>query len=194
MLYDIIRSIVQTVLRDKIWLGLLIVGILGIFMVGANKNEPAVNRVASQTAQPAAQPSQPSQPAATSDDLDPELATNFVKWWMNVAFDYDPHTAVESHHQAFTWMTQDAQQAFQTAFWTPQVAQGIQDGSVSASFKTSNIQAEAINPDGSIVIGVYGTINLQTTGQPMSQQLRTDFLVRRAPEGLRVAGLYSRAI
>jgi hypothetical protein len=55
------------------------------------------------------------------------------------------------------------------------------------------VQAQAVNPDGSIVVGVTGTMVVQTGAQPVVQQFAGSFLVRKEPEGLRVAGLEAKS-
>lgn len=53
MLVDIIRAILEKVLRDKLILGLIIIGILGIFVTGANK-DPGKDRLVSNQEEEAA--------------------------------------------------------------------------------------------------------------------------------------------
>ncbi len=53
MLVDIIRAILERVLRDKLILGLIIIGILGIFVTGANK-DPGKDRLVSNQEEEAA--------------------------------------------------------------------------------------------------------------------------------------------
>lgn len=183
-------------------MAIVIIGILAIFTAGmTSKNEPPLKQTANTPAQTASTPSSAPTPADTQNQapaatgsLDPALATDFLKLWMASAFDYSQTTANQSHERAFSWMTPEAQQTFRTSFWTPEVAGGIGNGTLSASFKPGNIQAEAINPDGSVVIGVNGIISLNNGGQEHVQELQTDFLVRRVEDGLRVAGIYSRAV
>jgi hypothetical protein len=67
-------------------------------------------------------------------------------------------------------------------------------GQVVAAFQPVSVQAEAINPDGSIVVGANGTLVVQANGNPMTQQLSTDFLVRRDKDGLRIIGLYNKQL
>src|SRR5437660_756285 len=98
MWYEVAQALVQRILRDKILLGLVIVGILAMFMGGMNKEEP--------TKEPPTPSSQPTEKtAAASEPVDPKLASDFLKWWMGGAFDYAAQTAAQSHEQAFAWMT-----------------------------------------------------------------------------------------
>lgn len=186
MLYEIARALVQRIFRDKILMGLVIIGILAIFMSGiSTKEEPAP--VTKATSAPSAAQTTPVQTA-----VEPKLAADFLKWWLGGAFDYAPATAVQSHQQAFAWMTAQTQAAFQAAFWTPDVASGITNGQIVAAFHPTSIEAEAVNPDGSVVIAVAGTLVIQSGGQPVTQQLLADFLVQRQRDGLRVAGIYNK--
>jgi hypothetical protein len=89
-------------------------------------------------------------------------------------------------------MTAEAQQAFKSAFWSPDIAAGIADGRIKAEYHLNSVQAVAVNPDGSVVVCANGTFIYQSSGQPTSQQMQTDYLVRKDPAGLRIAGLYNR--
>lgn len=187
VIYDLVRAIVQKVLQDKILMGLVVIGILAIFMGTSSMRDESASKSGEheQAVEPAKE---------QSSELDPALATQFLNWWMPNAFDYAPSTAIHSHQQAFAWMTADAQRSFQTAFWTSEVAAGIASGKISASFSPAKIQAEAVNPDGSVVVGVSGMFTMQNGGPVLNQQLQTDFLIRKVPQGLRVAGIYSRMV
>jgi len=185
MLYEIAQALVRRILRDKILLGLVIIGILGIVMSGMNKEEPSPNQ-----GQP--QQSESAQQAASSGAVDPKLATDFVKWWMGGAFDYSAATGAQSHEQAFGWMTNDAVAKFKAAYWTQDTAQSIASGQLVARFQPTSVEAEAVNPDGSVVVGVTGNLTVQVGNQPTSQQMVADFLVTRHRDGLRVADLNNR--
>jgi hypothetical protein len=91
-------------------------------------------------------------------------------------------------------MTSEAKQTFQANYWTPEIAQGVMSGQVVAAFQPVSVQAEAINPDGSVVVGASGTLVIQAAGTPMTQQVVADFLVRKDQGGLRIAGLYNRQV
>jgi hypothetical protein len=128
----------------------------------------------------------------TSAKMDPPLATDFVKWWMSGAMDYSANSAAKNHEAAFRWMTPEAVQTFQSSLWTPNVADGVAHGRIIAAFQPVSVQAQAINPDGSIVVALQGTLVTQSTGRPITQQLQMDLLVRKESEGLRIAGIYNR--
>ncbi len=124
--------------------------------------------------------------------LTPSLATEFVTWWINKAMDYSAPTAARSHSEAFGWMTPLASSTFKQVFWTPAIAQGITQGRMTAAFQPVSVQALAFNPDGTIVVTVQGSLVVQDTAAPVSQQIVTDFLVRKEKEGLRIAAMYNR--
>jgi hypothetical protein len=186
-------------MRDKILLSLVIIGIFGIFVGGfapGRDERPAVKTLES--------PSNPSQSEkgassaqspsyAATEGLDASLATDFVKWWAMGAMDYSAATGTKSHVAAFHWMTPEAQSSFETTFWPADLANGIAQGQIVGAFQPIAIQAEAINPDGTVVVGVSGTLVLQATGRPTTQQIMADVLVRKEQSGLRVAGLYNRS-
>ncbi len=198
MLYELIRSIVQKVLQDKILMGLVIVGVLALFVgglsLGDDKGKKAVKAVDSPEQQQSAQsPQLPQSASGGGGNVAPNLASDFVKWWLNGAMDYSQSTAQQSHNEAMAWMTPDAARSFQNSFWSPEIANAVTSGQLVAAFQPTGVQAEAINPDGSVVVGVAGTVIVQSNGQPSVQQFGADFLVRQDKDGLRVAGLYSKA-
>jgi hypothetical protein len=192
MLYELARALIQRIIRDKVIMGLLIILGLGFFMGGLNSHkEESV-----QTAR--ADASGPSEQAAPKQSeiqaLEPKLATDFVTWWLSGAMDYSANLSAENHKQAFAWMTPDAQAAFEAALWPPGMSDAIVSGKLVAAFHLVSVQAAAINPDGSVVVGVNGTLVTDTGGQPVTHQVTSDFLVRRSSDGLRVAGVYNRVV
>ena len=197
MIQDLTRLTVQRVMRDKILLGLVIVGVFGIFVGGFSGHEdrPVKATETPQAVQPAAErASAGTSPSyGATDPLDASLASEFVKWWIGGAMDYSAGTAAKSHESAFRWMTPEAQSIFQATFWPSDLATGIAQGQIVGAFQPVCVQAEAINPDGSVVVGVSGTLVLQATGRPTTQQIFADILVRKEQAGLRVAGLYNRS-
>jgi hypothetical protein len=50
---------------------------------------------------------------------------------MGGAMDYNTATAAQSHKEAAKWMTQESAQAFETNFWSPEIANGIASGQYS---------------------------------------------------------------
>ena len=218
MLQELVRLTVTRVLQDKILLGLLIVGILGIFVGGFTSNDEmaaskrhaqaqAIESPEPQAAAPA--PLTPPQPAEAPKPveqlpqqaaapvqgaLDPALATDFVKWWMTGAMDYSASSSQQNHTAAMRWMTPQAAQAFQTAYWNPEMSQGVTHGTIVAAFQPISVQAQAVNPDGTVVVGLSGNLVTQSTGRPASQQIQLDLLVRKESDGLRIAGLFNRAV
>lgn len=195
MIQEIVHALLQRILHDKIIMGLVIIGILAVAMSGMNKDEPTSATNGGQRAggeQAATSQAQgQGQGGSPQSGVEPSLATDFVKWWLGMAMDYSAQTAAQSHQQAFAWMSQDAAVAFQNTYWTPDMANGVADGRIVAAFQPNSIQAEALNPDGSVVVAVRGTYVLQSSGQPIPYQVKADFLVKRAQDGLRVAGVYN---
>ncbi len=196
MLVELIRTIVQKIIQDKILMGLVIVAVLGIFVGGMTmgdekKDSPKHEEPAQAAEKPAgaAPPATAAAPAST-----PKLATDFISWWLGSAMDYNASTAQQSHAQAIGWMTPEAAQTFQANLWTPQISEAVTTGKMVAAFQTTGVQAQAVNPDGSIVVAVSGTMVIQSGGQqqPVVQQILASFLVRQDKDGLRVAGLNAR--
>jgi hypothetical protein len=209
MFQDIIRLTVQRIFNDKILLGLLIVCLLGFFVGGFNHKEepqPAIKGMETSVAPPSApinnsavQTQQSTTPQAggrnypKSVELTPSLAVDFVKWWMKTAMDYSQQSAAESHEAASNWMAPEAYKAFAEAFWTPDLAQQISSGTTVGAFQPISVQAEAVNPDHSVVIGLTGTLALQAAnGHPISNQIQMDVLVSKGATGLRITGVNNR--
>ncbi len=214
MLYELARSIVQRIFQDKILAGLVIVGILAIFVGGfggdpadktasgpreergkhasASKTKTDADNKADPAPQKAEKKSSPAQ-AAQDPKLEPNLAIQFVSWWIGSAMDYNPQTAIQNRQQALTWITPEVAASYQAAFWTPETADAICSGRVKGSFTPLSVNAIAANPDGSVVVNVTGQLVFQQGPRPHIQQLSTDYLVKRESGGLRIAGLFNRA-
>ncbi len=199
MFQEAIRLTIQKIFSDKLLFGLLIVCLLGAFVGGFN-NKPE-SRSAPQTAgepslseasspRQAAPESKPSEYSADSG-LQPDLAVDFIKWWMKGAMDYTPQSAIQSHQAAANWMTPQAIKSFEEAYWPPQLAQMVSSGQATGAFQPISVQAEAINPDKSVVVGLTGTLVLETGNHPTSHQINMDILVRRGSTGLRITGMYN---
>lgn len=213
MFQDIIRATVQRIFSDKILLGLLIVCLLGFFVGGfsGHKDEPPVpvkgieraitpptnpqTNSASQNQIPGQQntAAPPASSAYHTEQLEPALAVDFVKWWMKAAMDYSKTSARQSHEAASNWMSPEAYKAFCEAFWTEDLADQVTSGVTVAAFQPIAVQAEAINPDHSVVVGLTGTLIMHSTHErPISNQIQIDVLVRKGDTGLRIAGINNR--
>jgi hypothetical protein len=191
MLQDIIRATVTRIIQDKLLLGLVIVGILSIFVGGfATSDEKAGNK--NMMKETADQPPSDNKGGSEVAKLDPSLATDFVKWWMSGAMDYSAASAAANHEAAFRWMTPEAMQSFRQSLWTPDTASGVAQGLYVAAFQPVSVQAAAVNPDGSVVVTLSGTLVTQASERPFTQQLQMDLLVRKESDGLRIAGVYNR--
>jgi hypothetical protein len=189
---ELIQPALKRILYDKLLLSLAIVGLLGIFVGGFASKDQMTSSV--KPSESKAEPATGSIVQNSARPVNPTLAIDFVKFWMGNAMNYAAASALRTHAEAAHWMTPDALQVFQSALWTPDIAQGISDGRIVGAFQPISVQAEAINPDGSIVVGITGTLILQCQGRPSTQQLQTDVLVANDPDnsGLRIAGLYNR--
>jgi len=189
---DLVRATVARILQDKILLGLVIVAILGIFVGGFATSDEAPESIKRLQQQASGNSADAGHEDKTSAKIDPPLATDFVKWWMSGAMDYSPNSAGKNHEAAFRWMTPEAVQTFQGTLWPPNVADGVAQGRIVAAFQPVSVQAQAINPDGSIVVTIQGTLVTQSTGRPITRELQIDLLVKKESEGLRIAGMYNR--
>lgn len=216
MIQEVIRAVITRVMRDKILMGLVILGILAVFVVpnlgdgdkpegptgGTVPGSPPPGAMQSSGHDSATPPPQagagqtaPGQAAAPQTPAaDPALATEFAKFWMNGAMNYNAQSADASHKEAFKWMTPEAQAYFETHFWSPDIANGINSGQLRAAFQPISVVAQAVNPDGSVVVVMTGTLlTQQDTVRPVTHQIVMDLLVRKESENYRIAGLYNRS-
>ena len=206
MFYEIIRALIQKIFQDKILFALVIIGLLAIFVGGfgggsgdrvvpsARQQKDGMRETEAQHGQDDSQAQKPAAAApqnkATAAALTPNLAKDFISWWIGLAMDYNAHTAASNHQSDFNWMTPEASQAFQAAFWTPEISNSIVAGTLHGSFTPTAINPVAANPDGSVVVQVQGNLVLQRS----MQHVNADFLVRREANGLRVSGIYNRSV
>lgn len=197
-------------------MGLVVIGVVAIFMTGASESGETKSKnteeklppgammpaeqpeaLAQQQGQPPGQPQTPpsqGQPKPPQPVLEPNTASDFVKWWIGGAMDFQATTATKNHEQALMWMTPEAQDTFKQAFWNDAMAQGISSGRLVAAFQPVSIGAQAINPDGSVVVSMKGSLVLQVSGQPAdTRQVVTDFLVKKEEQGLRIAAICNRS-
>lgn len=193
MFQDTVNQAVKKILNDKILLGLLIVCLLGIFVGGFNYSQDSQRAKEAQTqagliGQGTSKPNN----YINGGNLTPDLAVQFVKWWIKPAMDYTSSSAAQSHQAANNWMTAEAAKSFDEAFWSPGLAQQVISGVAVGAFQPIAVQAKAINPDGTVVVGVVGMLVLQMNSRPTTHQIEMDVLVRKGDTGLRVAGLYNR--
>lgn len=139
-----------------------------------------------------AQPDPPNPAGVTR--IEPTLATQFMEWWVIRAMDFNPQTAFKSRQEAMSWIVPEAMDKYKEAFWPPEISDGIASGKIQGSFTLASVKPVASNPDGSIVVNVGGNLVLAEGQKPVVQQLSTDYLIRRETGGLRVAGLFNRAV
>ncbi|MBP9806868.1 hypothetical protein KBF38_01055 [bacterium] len=132
---------------------------------------------------------------AAPQALTPDLASQFVRWWLTQSMDYRMDTAVASHKAAAAWMLPDASNAFEQLYWGDHIKQGIATGTIVGSFQPVSVIPLATNPDGSVVVTAVGTLVMQQSGQqPAAQQLTMDFLVKQTADGCRIAAFFNKAV
>ncbi len=198
MFQTIVRETIRKILGDKILLGLLIVCLLGVFVGGfsINRDQRGTKEDGGQPEQQQEEPTSNKNNSLVSNykggKLTPDLAVAFVKWWIRQSMDFTPNSAAQSHQAADHWMTPGAAKSFDAAFWNPQLANQVTSGSTVGAFQPISVVAKAINPDGSLVVNVTGTLVLQMGSRPSSHQIQMDVLVCKDSTGLRVSGFYNR--
>jgi hypothetical protein len=122
------------------------------------------------------------------------LAVDFVRWWLTMALDYSISSPA-NHKKAMAYAKPSVAKTFNQSFYTPAVMQGVANGTLAGSFEPVTVQAIAINPDGSVVVTVIGTLSMQSSGsQPVSQSLVLEFLVEKDPEGVHMSGFFNKTI
>jgi hypothetical protein len=158
---------------------------------GKDGGQTAATQAAGNAAQ---QPAAPAQPAASAVKLEPKLAMDFVRWWLTLALDYSV-SSPGNHKKAMDYAKPSVAKQFSKSFYTPEVMQGVANGTLAGAFEPVTVQAIAINPDGSVVVTVIGTLSMQSSGsQPVSQSLVLEFLVEKDPEGVHMAGFFNKTI
>jgi len=185
MFHEVAHALIQKVFQDKIIIALLVILLLSVFVGGTTNH-----RVSSSTSKQEA--SDYAQSSKNAQALDPKLATDFLSWWMPAAFDFSSRTGFQNHNQAMDWMTTDGQLAFQKDFWTSKTIQAISHGNLNGIFYPTKVVAKAINPDGSVVVNLSGHLIWHGRGSSITQQISSDFLVKRIGKDLRIAGMYNR--
>jgi len=224
MFYELARAFVQKIFQDKILAGLVIVGFLSIFVggfggghggdriatgprdsrkasSGEQKDDAEETQATKQKPERRPQSQAPQQktvqakaPAPATEPLSPKLANDFVSWWIGKAMDFNPQTAAQNRQEAVQWVVPQVQPSYTQAFWTPETADAILTGRIRGSFTPTAVTPIAANPDGSVVVNVTGQLMLQQGPRPSVQNLSTDYLVKRDSGGLRIGGLFNRAV
>jgi hypothetical protein len=168
---------------------------------GEGQGQPAGQQAGQQAGQAQNHQAQTNQAQATGGQqaaqagLTPDLATQFVRWWLTQSMDYRMDTGAASHKVAAVWMLPDACNAFEQLYWGDHIKQGIASGTIVGAFQPVSVVPIATNPDGSVVVTVVGTLTMQQSGQqPASQQLTMDFLVKKTADGFRIAAFFNRAV
>lgn len=168
---------------------------------GEGQGQPAGQQAGQQAGQAQNNHAQTNQAQATGGQqaaqagLTPDLATQFVRWWLTQSMDYRMDTGAASHKVAAVWMLPDACNAFEQLYWGDHIKQGIASGTIVGAFQPVSVVPIATNPDGSVVVTVVGTLTMQQSGQqPASQQLTMDFLVKKTADGFRIAAFFNRAV
>lgn len=141
-----------------------------------------------QPATAAGVPPAPQQPAG--ELTDPNMALNLVETWLPVVWDLSAATAPASQEKAIAYMTPECANAYRQNIWTADMAKQIQDSGLQSSFSPKKVSAGQNQPDGSVVIYVEGEQILQVAGKPArARPVKMEYLVRKFPEGLRIAGI-----
>ena len=135
-------------------------------------------------------PNTPSAPAVT----DAQAATDFVRQFVNAAFDMNSASASQSQAAAMNMMDPTTAQGYRQNIWTPEVEQLVQENGLKSQFIPAKISTGQQNPDGSIVVFVEGQQSLVTAeGQQQDKAVSMEYLVHRGPDGFKIAGITDHA-
>ena len=182
---------ISSIFQDKMLMSKILVGlvvIVALLLFANSINSPRKRAISSESSK------EPKHEYAVSPELTPQTATLFLKQVLGLAFDYVPQSAVQSHDEAFKWMTPEAHRTFAAAFWNSQLRNQIGSGNLKVTYLPTSIQAEAINPDGGVDINVLGNMTSQMNGSQSTQKLRTAFLVQRIDQNFRIVGVYNQIL
>jgi tetratricopeptide (TPR) repeat protein len=112
---------------------------------------------------------------------DPQVATNFVKWWLASALDYSPSTAASNHLKAAGWLEDHAKNSFDKTFWSQSKGVGR-----NIIFIPSYFWPPVEKQDNTVVIGVFGDFIAQSDPKLSSQYVKLDLLVHKEPNAYRI--------
>lgn len=130
------------------------------------------------------------QPAAPVPVADPIVARTLIEQWLPLAWDLSSGTAKQSQEKAIAYMTPECAEAYRRNIWTADLARQIDEAGIKSSFTTQRVEAGELQADGSVVIFVEGVQVLSVEGRNSSSRpVKLEYLIRRTPEGLRVAGI-----
>lgn len=130
------------------------------------------------------------EPAPGVPVADAQSSLGLVESWLPLAWDLSAGTAKADQAKAMAYMTPDCAQAYQQNIWTPELAQQIEQSGLKSTFNPKKVSAGQTNQDGSIVIFVEGDQVLEVPGKgARTRPVKTEYLVKRLPDGLRIAGI-----
>ncbi|MEZ4488564.1 MAG: hypothetical protein R3F51_13320 [Cyanobacteriota/Melainabacteria group bacterium] len=218
MISDIVRAIIQRIFRDKILIGLVIIGFLAIFMTGTQSSkEPPISgnsrnkeadkqvqgRLRGQFALEGIKGGRKKVRLLQANNLDraaipgglkPGDAEEFVKQMVDRRSHGLPDPDSRRNRQkAMEWMTPEAAEIFKNSFWNSDIKNGITSGSIVAAFHPVSVSATALNPDTSVFVRNELSGNTRAgEAYPNTEHLLTDYLVVKESEGFRIAGVHSK--
>ncbi len=129
-------------------------------------------------------------PPNAADMVQPNAATEIVKGFLPLAWDFSSSSAQNSQTSAMNLMTPECAQNYQTSVWTPEVAQGILGSGIKSNFSQTMVAAGPNLQDGSIEVTVRGTLDMTLPGEaPTSKPCNYLYLVKKVNGQLKIAGI-----
>lgn len=112
--------------------------------------------------------------------LTPELATEFVKWLMQGAFDFNPRTESRSHIEAAKWLEYQPYQIMESLFWKTSEEELI-------SFNPYSVEPTAGTSKTGIEVNVLARLGKQIDENHFkSTIIKIKFKVNKVINGLRI--------
>lgn len=117
-------------------------------------------------------------------------ARSLIENFIPLAWDLSAASARYNQDKALSVMTDECKQAYTSNIWTPAIAQQIEQSDVRSTFTPKKIEPSETKSDGSVEVVVEGqqTLSVPNKGGK-TRDVKVVYLVRKLPEGLRIAGI-----
>jgi len=129
-------------------------------------------------------------PPSPADMVEPNAATELVKGFLPLAWDFSSATAANSQASAMNLMTPECAQNYKSSVWTDEVASGILGSGIKSNFNQQMVSAGQNLQDGSIEVTVHGSLDMTLPGNPpTSKPCKYIYLVKKFGGPLKIAGI-----
>lgn len=129
-------------------------------------------------------------PVDKANMVEAAKATEFVKLWLPLAWDFTDGSATNSQNSAMGYMTPECLASYKESVWNDEMISGITGSGIKSTWQQNVISARPNQPDGSIEIAVEGTQKLLVPGsQPTERKVKFVYLVKKVGVELKIAGI-----